>query len=496
MANSVLELRGISKRFGGVAALTDVSLTLGEGEVLAVVGENGAGKSTMMKIIGGVHPCDSGSILLDGRQVGLKSPSEALDRGIRVIYQELSVLENLDVTANIFLGRERRRGPFLDVRAMRTEAVQILSRLKLRLAPSRSVGSLPLAERQLVEIARALSLQARILILDEPTSSLTLDETNNLLEIVRELKGQGVSIIYVSHRLDEVMAVADRIVVLRDGRSVGEIPRASASIDAIVSLMIGRDLQPNRASSPLGRGADRLRLKGLRSGRYPQAPVDLEVRAGEILGMAGLVGAGRSELARAVFGIDGHGGEIEIDGKAATIHQPRDAIDAGIYLVPEDRRQCGLTITMTVRENISMPSVGRFARGGLIDRTAEKKFAQQCVDRFQVKASGIEAPALNLSGGNQQKVVLARWLSREPKVLIFDEPTRGVDVGSKAEIYADMRKLADSGVAIWMISSDMEEVLGVSDRIAVLHEGRIQGILDRGDVSEEAVMQLAVGGQP
>jgi len=489
----LLALRGVTKRFAGVAALDDVSLDLAAGEVVAVIGENGAGKSTLMKIIGGAYVPDAGMIELDGASVAFKSPSDALARGIRVIYQELTVLDNLDIAGNVFLGREKRRGYLLDEAAMRKETTAILARVGLKLDPNRSVATLALAERQLVEIARALSMSVRILILDEPTSSLTLDETQNLLRLVGELKAEGVAILYVSHRLDEVHQVADRVVALRDAKNAGNLAREEINHASMIKLMVGRDLAPARGAAVGSAGKVRLKLDQLRTLRYPAEAVDLDVYAGEILGMAGLVGAGRSELARAAFGIDRYQGGLEVDGTRVTVSVPRDAINAGVYLVPEDRRGAGLTVEMAVRDNVTMPDLNDFASVGLVNHGAEAKFAQTWADRLGVRAPSIETPVVNLSGGNQQKVVLARWLALKPKVLICDEPTRGVDVGAKAEIYTEMRALADAGVAIWMISSDMEEVLAVSDRVAVMHEGRLTGTLERGAATEEAVMRLAVG---
>ncbi|HLK14218.1 MAG TPA: sugar ABC transporter ATP-binding protein [Fimbriimonadaceae bacterium] len=489
----MLSLRGVTKRFAGVAALDDVDLELDPGEVVAVIGENGAGKSTLMKVIGGVYVPDAGSMELDGSPISLRSPSDALALGIRVIYQELTVLDNLDIAGNVFLGREKRRGWLLDEREMRAETAQILARVGLNLDPARPLSALSLAERQLVEIARALSMSVRILILDEPTSSLTLEETQKLLQLVGELKAEGVAILYVSHRLDEVHQVADRVVALRDARNAGNLSRDEINHAAMIKLMVGRDLAPARGAAAESAGEARLKLDQLRTQRYPDEAVDLEIRAGEILGMAGLVGAGRSELARAAFGVDRFQGALLVDGKQVSVHAPRDAINAGVYLIPEDRRGTGLTIEMTVRDNVTLPDVNEFASIGLINRREESEFAKAWTDRIKVKTASIETPVVNLSGGNQQKVVLARWLALKPKVLICDEPTRGVDVGAKAEIYAEMRTLADAGVAIWMISSDMEEVLAVSDRIAVMHEGRLAGTLEKKDATEEGVMRLAVG---
>jgi ribose transport system ATP-binding protein len=491
----LLEFRGITKRFPGVLALENVSFAVQRGEALAIIGENGAGKSTLMKILGGVYQPDEGQILLNDERVVIHNPGEALSRGIRVIYQELSVLDNLDIASNIFLGRERLHPlGLLNSKEMEAKTTEILKRVGLNYPPRTPVSHLALAERQLVEIARALSIDVKVLVLDEPTSSLTLEETNRLLNLVRELKATGVTVLYISHRLDEVKAIADRVVVLKDGRNAGEIPHEGITHDEMVKLMVGRDLDRSAIASNAEIGKPRLTLSGVRTKRYPKQVVELEVRAGEILGMAGLVGAGRSELARAVFGIDPIlSGSVSVDGQPIQLKSGRDAIDAGIYLVPEDRRGAGLIVEMGVRENISLPALTNYAGAGVINRTREASDAAVRSARFRVKTATLDTETRTLSGGNQQKVVLARWIPMGPKVMIFDEPTRGIDVGAKAEIYEEMRELARNGVAIWMISSDMEEIFSVSDRIAVLHEGRVAGYLNRDEATEETVMKLAVG---
>lgn len=491
----MIEVRGISKRFGGVLALDNVSLAAADGEVLAIIGENGAGKSTLMKILAGVHRPDDGQTLLDGNSVEFGSPAESLRAGICVIYQELSVLENLDVTGNVFLGREKRRllGS-LNERAMRKETARILARLNVDISATRRVAELSLAERQLVEILRALSMKVRVLVLDEPTSSLTTEETAKLFRLVRELKAHGVTVLYVSHRLDEVRQLADRVVALRDGRLAGELVGDKIEHDAMVRLMVGRSLEAVSDAGTSSWGRDRLDIRGLRTYRFPQHSVDLSVRSGEVLAIAGLVGSGRTELVEAVFGIrPAIAGEVGLDGERARIGCPRDAIDIGIRLIPEDRRRNGLSLGMTVRENISLPWLSSFVRSGIVRRRAETRWAQEQSSRFGVKASSIESPAENLSGGNQQKVVLARWLSKDPKVILFDEPTRGVDVGARSAIWEEMRALARAHAAIAMVSSDMEEVLAVADRIAVMRQGRLVGILSRQEATEERIMALAVG---
>lgn len=489
----LLQLSGITKRFPGVIALENVNLDLAEGEVVAIIGENGAGKSTLMKILSGVYQADAGTLTFEGKVLALKSPSDALDHGIRIIYQELSGLDNLDVASNIFLGREFRNGPFVDQKKLEQESEAILKRVGLNVSPRTQLSRLSIAEKQLVEIARALSLKVKVLILDEPTSSLTLEETHNLLTLVKELKGQGVSILYITHRLDEVSQIADRVVGLRDGRNAGGLPKEEISKETMVKMMVGRDIVKT-AHVASHSGETVLKLVDFRTDRYPNEGINLEIKAGEILGMAGLVGAGRSELVRALFGIDAYKGSVEIDGKPARIRSAQDAIKYGLFLAPEDRRGCGLTVQMSVRDNVSMPCLSSLASVGLVRSKSEDEYARQSVSKMNVKTASIHTQISTLSGGNQQKVVLGRWLAMGPKVLIVDEPTRGIDVGSKAEIYDELRAIAATGTAIWMISSDMEEVINVSDRVAVMHEGKVTGILERESVSEEAIMKLATGG--
>ena len=503
VAQAVLTMSGISKRFPGVIALEDVDLEIYPNEVVALIGENGAGKSTLMKILGGVIERDAGTIRLDGEEIEIHSPSEASRRRIEFIHQELSVLDNLDVAANIFLHREPTKGGWLkliDRGRLYREADALLAKLGLDVSSRTALAKLSLAQQQLVEIARAISVGARILIMDEPTSSLTLAETRRLLEILRDLKAGGdVSIIYISHRLHEVEEIADRVVVLRDGRNVGTLTRSEIDRDRMVRKMVGRDLKDffkadngnrSRATTP-----GWFSVQNLRTWRYPNINVSFSVGRGEVLGIAGLVGAGRSEVARAIFGIDGttHA-QIALGGREVQISSPEAAIKKGIYLVPEDRRLCGLIVDFNLRENISLPGLHRYATAGLISWEKETAAARHACETINIKTPSPEMKAANLSGGNQQKVVLAKWLELAPQVLIFDEPTRGIDVGAKSEIYALIRKLAAQGVSVIVISSEMEEVLGLSDRIAVMHEGRITGVLERPQFSEEAVMRLATGG--
>lgn len=491
-----LGINGITKFFPGVKALESVHLDVNRGEIVALVGENGAGKSTLMKILAGIHRPDAGTICIDGSPVQLPSPREAARHGIAIIHQELEIVETLDVAGNIFLGREFTWGGaarLLDARRMWAEAAKLLERLDAPFSPRTPVARLSLAHKQLVEIARALSLNAKLLLMDEPTSSLTAAETDRLLQIVRELKRQGVSVVYISHRLAEIGSIADRAVVLRDGKNAGELTGSDITHEKMIRLMVGRDLNPPSPASRPDRMTETFHIQGFRTSAYPRHEVSFTAHGGEILGFAGLIGAGRSELARAMFGVDRpEAGTVACGSLALNISSPRDAIAAGIYLVPEDRRELGLITAMTVRENITLPALSRYASRGLIRTNLETAAARQACERLQIKTPSIETPAATLSGGNQQKVALAKWLSLSPRLIIFDEPTRGIDVGAKAEIHRVIRRLADQGVAVIMISSDMEEILGNSDRVAVMREGRITGFLERNDFSEEAIMRLAV----
>jgi ribose transport system ATP-binding protein len=495
----LLQLKGISKRFPGIVALDNVDLAVYPAEVVALIGENGAGKSTLMKILGGVTARDAGTIQIDQQETEIRSPREASKLGIEFIHQELSVLDNLDVGANIFLRREPTRGGFLklmDRKRIYAESDALLKKLGLNLSSRTHVSKLSIAQQQMVEIARSINAGARILIMDEPTSSLTLSETRRLLEIVRDLKAHGVSIIYISHRLDEVEKLADRVIVLRDGRNAGELARNEIERERMVRMMVGRDLQDFYVApeGPLGNHRDWFSVYNLRTAKYPQHSIAFNVGKGEVVGFAGLVGAGRSEMARAVFGVDERlQADISLGGKRLTIRSPHDAIEAGIYLVPEDRRLCGLIVDFSITSNITLPGLERYAPAGLVNSSMETTKSVEMCGKLNIKARSPKVRAANLSGGNQQKVVLAKWLALSPKVLIFDEPTRGIDVGAKAEIYALIRELAQQGVSIIVISSEMEEVLHISDRIAVMHEGRITSILERNQFSEEAVMTLATG---
>jgi ribose transport system ATP-binding protein len=497
MAAPVLQLRDIQKRFPGVHALKGVGLEVRAGEVVALIGENGAGKSTLMKIIGGVEQPDSGEVLVDGTRVLMRDAQTAAAHGIAFIHQELNLLDNLDVAGNVLLGREPARwGPLriLDRATMRSTVRPYLEQLGLAVEPDTPIATLSIAQQQLVEIAKALSLKARVLIMDEPTSSLTLAETSRLHEVVTGLRANGVGVIYISHRLGEVAALADRAVVLRDGANVGALAREELTHDNMVRLMVGRDLDTVQLQARTSDGGRYFRVEGLRTRRYPQHAVSFHVGRGEILGLAGLVGAGRSEAAQAIFGVEPRlAGLMYLNSTPLEIATPAAAIGQGVFLVPEDRRKAGLVVDFSIRENVTLPALNRYSRFGIVSTAKERDSVSVVCDRLQVKAPSIETRTATLSGGNQQKVVLAKWLALGPKVLIVDEPTRGIDVGAKAEIYALLRDLARAGVSIVMISSDMEEILHMSDRIAVMHEGRITGTLEHAECTEERVMTLAVG---
>ncbi|MCB8876115.1 sugar ABC transporter ATP-binding protein [Acidisoma silvae] len=494
-----LVLANLSKSYGPVNALIDFSMTVARGEVIGIIGENGAGKSTLMKILGGVVAPDAGTLTVDGTPHSGFTVADSMGAGIAFVHQELNLFDNLDVAANVLIGREKRQGGFLnllDRRAQRDAVAPLLRRVGANFAPNTPVSSLSIAQCQMVEIAKALSVDARLVILDEPTSSLPLAETDKLLDVIADLKRSGIAVIFITHRLHEIERAADRVVALRDGRLAGHLSRAEITHDAMVKLMIGRDLKLDEARSNRPVGDIVLSARGIRTPSRPAAPVDLDLRAGEILGLAGLVGAGRTELARVFFGIDKPlGGSLSLRGQPLRLKTTTDAVKQGIFLVPEDRKLNGVLLDLPISENISLPNLPAHARRSLVSRALENRTAETQRKNLAIKADRLATPARSLSGGNQQKVVLAKWLAMTPSVMIFDEPTRGIDIGAKAEIYRLMRGLAEQGVAILMISSDMEEVIGASDRIAVMHEGAIAGYLDRPDFSEENVLLLAVGKQ-
>ncbi|MDP1700465.1 MAG: sugar ABC transporter ATP-binding protein [Aestuariivirga sp.] len=497
MAGAFFRLIDIAKSYAGVQALQGVNFAVSPGEVIGLVGENGAGKSTLMNIIGGVIEPSSGIVEIDGVQRKSLTVLESMGAGIAFVHQELNLFDNLDVASNVYIGREPLYGgPFrlVNRKKLNADVQPLLNRLGVDFKPETMVSDMSIAQRQLLEIVKALSLNSRLVIMDEPTSSLTLIETDRLLNVVAGLKASGVSVIFISHRLNELTKCADRVVVLRDGRVVGALAKAEISHGAMIKLMIGRDLKALYVPPAAKPGEAVLKISDVRTTAYPTQTVSLSVRQGEILGLAGLVGAGRTELARAIFGIDPLlAGSVALNGKAIHVDSPRQAISHGIFLVPEDRKRCGLLLDISIAENIALPNMKACASSGLVNDSVVAANAEQQRERLHIRAPSVDQEGSSLSGGNQQKVVLGKWLAMNPRVLICDEPTRGVDVGAKSELYEMLRGLADAGVAILMISSDMEEVIGVSDRIAVMHEGMISGFLERAEFSEHNVLRLAVG---
>ncbi len=488
----VLAVQGVSKSFSGVQALADVDLTLRRGERLAVIGENGAGKSTLMKILAGVLPLDRGRILLRGLPIEIRSVKDALAHGIALIHQELNLAPNLDLGANIFLGREPRKRLLIERSRIRRKSVRYLGMVGLDLPPGRLVSSLSIGQQQLVEIAKALAVDARILIMDEPTSSLSRHETLRLFEVIGDLKDRGVSVIYISHRLGEVKDLADRVEVLRNGENAGGLDREEISHNRMVRLMVGRDISQFYHHLDRQPGPTLLEVEGMCTGAYPKNPLSFHVRGGEIVGVAGLVGAGRTAVLQTLFGMmPPLSGRIEVSGKPLRPGRPLEAIRAGIALVPEDRKQLALILDMALRVNLSLVRLRRDQRFGFLDMGREADLVDRTIRRLSIQCQGSEQPVKYLSGGNQQKVVLGRWLAMDPSVLLLDEPTRGVDVGSKEEIYRLIEQLAARGVAVLFVSSEMEEVLGLSDRVLVMHQGSITGELSRDELSEKRIMEMA-----
>jgi ribose transport system ATP-binding protein len=497
MTTPLIQLDGLTQAYGSLVALNGLTGMIPPSSV-GLVGANGAGKSTLMKVLAGVQRPDSGQILLRGRPVEIASVQDAIAGGISLIHQELNLADNLTVGANIFLGREPRRLGLIDNRRIETEARDVLARIGLDVDPRRPLKELTIGRQQLVEIAKALSVNSRILIMDEPTSSLSSHETRRLFEVVKDLRAKGVSVIYISHRLGEVSVLADRVAVLRDGENAGELGREEISRERMVKLMVGRNVSQFYARRQHAIGDAALEVQDLITPAWPRHALNFTVRRGELVGVAGLVGAGRTELLRTLFGID-HAlrGAIRIAGRTAAIRSPRDAIRAGMALVPEDRKSHGLVLELTVRGNIGLAGLQQNRRPlGFVNERAQAEDTSRMIASLGIKTPSPDQVVRYLSGGNQQKVVLGKWLALAPRILLLDEPTRGIDVGAKEEIYRLMEQLAEQGVAVLFVSSEMEEILGMSDRVLVMHEGRITGELSRDRLSEEAVMRLATGSAP
>lgn len=496
----ILEMRQIEKSFGKVKVLKGVNLTAYRGEVLALMGENGAGKSTLMKILSGVYPYGSysGELVINGQICQFNSTRDAVKAGVSIIHQELNLIPGLSVMENIFLGREPKTAPgLIDWQQMRQLTVELLERVGITLEPEELVGNLSIGQQQLIEIAKALSFSAEIIIMDEPTSALTDSEVEQLFNLIRLLKSQDKAIIYISHKMDEIDVIADRVEVLRDGESVGGGMKADLSRDKIISLMVGRDLTdlyPRRENKP---GEVILEIESLTVPGVLET-LSLQVRKGEVLGIAGLMGSGRTELALALFGIYGKRltGEIRLNGKKLTIQNPRQALDNGIALVTEDRKVSGLVLGMSVGENLTLSCLEQLSNTlGIINQERERTVIKNYIQELRIKTADEDLAVANLSGGNQQKVVLAKMLATQPRILILDEPTRGVDVGAKAEIYQIINRLAANGVGIIMISSELPEIIGMSDRVAVMADGSLAGILEKEEVTQEKIMALATGGR-
>lgn len=486
-------MRGIVKEFSGVRVLNGVSFRLRRGSVHALMGENGAGKSTLMKILCGMYPATQGEIMIDGKTVKISSPIDAKRLGIAMIHQELSAFHELTVAANMFMNREYKRGFLLDDKRMNQAAAEILADLNISIDPKLKMNRLSVAEMQLVEIAKAVSTDADIIIMDEPTSALTEAEVANLYKTVRDLRSRGKAIVYISHKIEEIFTIADEITVLRDGDFVAHDTIEAFDHDKLISLMVGRTLNQQFHKTHHSFGDVLLKVEDMsRSGKF--SSVSFGVRAGEVLGISGLIGAGRTEVVETVFGLDrADSGDVYIAGEKVNIRSPRDAISHGLALVSEDRKNVGLNLVGSVKENITMANLEKYCRFGVIKSREEKKAGDGLMDMLSVKAHSRDTLVSALSGGNQQKVILARWMSTNPKVLILDEPTKGIDVGAKAEIYKLIDEFTAQGGCVIMVSSEMPEILGMSDRIAVMHEGELVAVFDRDEATQEKLLSAAAG---
>lgn len=492
MKDYIVEMEHITKSFAGVKALDDVSFSLRQGEVLALLGENGAGKSTLMKILSGVYTMEEGSVRVFGEAVDEMNPQKAQEMGIAIIHQELNLCRHLTVAENIFLGHEKIRSGVLDNRTMNAEAQKLLERLNIDIDPSVPVSSLQVSKQQMVEIAKALSMNARILIMDEPTSALTTNEIDDLFRIIRRLKEESCGIVYISHRLEELQNIVDRVVIMRDGKYITSMNFADTTLPQIISYMVGREIREKFPRITCGKGKKIFEVCGLNAGKMVRN-INFDLYEGEIVGIAGLMGAGRTETTRAIFGADPkEGGSIFVDGQEVVIRQPIDAIRAGIMLVPEDRRKDGLCVKLSIQNNIALPNLDQICnRLGIVDSKKEKTVTEEAVKNLGIKLTSADADAATLSGGNQQKVVVAKWLARHSRIVIFDEPTRGIDVAAKVEIYNIMNELKKRGIGVLFVSSEMPEIIGISDRILVMCDGRITGELSAEEATQDLILEYA-----
>ncbi len=493
MGEVILTMKGIDKSFPGVHALDHVDLEVRRGEVHALMGENGAGKSTLMKVLTGIYTKDSGTITFEGREVEFHNTREAQEAGIVIVHQELNMLGHLTVAQNIFIGREFKKGLAIDDKRMNEEAARLFARLNIDIDPTETMSSLTVGKQQMCEIAKAISHEAKVIVFDEPSAALTEAEIDELFKIIRDLRDQQLGIIYISHRMDEIKVITDRVTVMRDGTYVGTLITSECTKNDIINMMVGRVIyeEPKTKSMVAPDAPVVLKVENLNAGKMVQN-VSFELHRGEILGFSGLMGAGRTETARAIFGADPRqSGDIYVNGEKVTINSPEDAVKHGIGYLSEDRKRFGIVVQKTIAENTTLATLKKFLHGIFIDKKQEDQEAEEYVHSLDIKTPGVDQLVVNLSGGNQQKVVIAKWLARNSDILIFDEPTRGIDVGAKNEIYKLMNRLASQGKAIIMISSEMSEILRMSDRIVVMCEGKITGELDIAQATQEKIMNLA-----
>ncbi len=496
MNDILLQMQHISKTYPGVQALDDVSLTLDYGEILALAGENGAGKSTLMKILSGTVTPTKGHIFLKGKEQHFLNPKQAMDAGISIMYQELNYLNNLSIAENIYVGRLPKCGPLgkIDYKKLKNDTAEVLKRVNLDYDPMTPVNILSVAEKQLVEIAKSISRNIQILIMDEPTSALNEEETKNLFHIIQELSSSGVAIIYISHRMDEIFEISHRTMVMRDGKYIGDVKTSQTTREELIRMMVGRDIGSMYPLRNIKTGNILLRAESISVKKIQN--ITFELREGEILGIFGLMGAGRTELAESLFGVHSlSGGHIEIGGKQVNIHSPSDAIREGIAYIPSERKQEGLILAHSVKNNITLANLKRYEKGFSVSRTKEAESVNHWIHTLEIKSAHPDTPVETLSGGNQQKVVIAKWLDTQPKILILNEPTRGIDVGAKAEIYRLLEKFCAQKLGVIMISSELPEIMAIADRIIVIHEGRLMGECQKEDISQEHLLNLAIGGQ-